>query len=140
MILEGYFATLASFGPFSALYFAFYEQVRGVLAAIAEPEKSVPPSLTILSSACAGAAASVITCPLDLAKLRLQTQLRLKPGLTPPEGHLVGLGDALSTIWREGGAKALFRGAGARASFHVPSTCITFTTFEAERTDRRQDK
>lgn len=131
-LYKGYYATLASFGPFSALYFAFYEQARKAVAACAgKPDpKSLPPALTLLASASAGTAASVVTCPLDLAKLRLQTQLRLPPGVEIPEGHLHGLRDAMLRLWREGGVRALFRGAGARAAFHAPSTCITFTTFE----------
>lgn len=131
-LYKGYYATLASFGPFSALYFAFYEQARKAVAASAgKPDpKSLPPALTLLASASAGTAASVVTCPLDLAKLRLQTQLRLPPGVEIPEGHLHGLRDAMLRLWREGGVRALFRGAGARAAFHAPSTCITFTTFE----------
>lgn len=131
-LYKGYYATLASFGPFSALYFAFYEQARRLVAAFAQEKdpKKLPPTLTLSSSAFAGAAASVITCPLDLAKLRLQTQIRLKPGAEIPEGHLHGLGDAMSRLWREAGLRGLFRGAGARAAFHVPSTCITFTAFE----------
>jgi len=131
-LYKGYYATLASFGPFSALYFAFYEQARRISAALADERdpKNLPPTLTLASSASAGAAASVITCPLDLAKLRLQTQVRLKPGSAIPEGHLFGLRDAMSTLWREGGSRGLFRGAGARVAFHVPSTCITFTIFE----------
>eukprot|EP00439_Symbiodinium_sp_Y106_P058155 s1076_g8.t1 len=131
-LYKGYYATLASFGPFSALYFAFYEQARKAVAACAgKPDpKSLPPALTLLASASAGTAASVVTCPLDLAKLRLQTQLRLPPGVEIPDGHLRGLRDAMLRLWREGGVRALFRGAGARAAFHAPSTCITFTTFE----------
>ncbi|CAE7490892.1 PSD3 [Symbiodinium sp. CCMP2456] len=174
LIRQGYYATLASFGPFSALYFAFYEQARfsahgmssavsvwvpakeepkshcyqhyNRLAALLGAEKSLPPALTLLASASAGTA--VVTCPLDLAKLRLQTQLRLPPGVEIPEGHLHGLRAALVAssahrrnlrLWKkavllqstgEGGVRALFRGAGARAAFHAPSTCITFTTFE----------
>ncbi|CAJ1428363.1 unnamed protein product, partial [Effrenium voratum] len=90
-----------------------------VAAAAALPDaKNLPPLLTLLASASAGTAASVVTCPLDLAKLRLQTQLRLRPGVSVPEGHLLGLRDALSALWR------------ARAAFHASNNCITFTVFE----------
>eukprot|EP00931_Biecheleriopsis_adriatica_P008555 TRINITY_DN109711_c0_g1_i1.p1 TRINITY_DN109711_c0_g1~~TRINITY_DN109711_c0_g1_i1.p1 ORF type:complete len:329 (+),score=52.99 TRINITY_DN109711_c0_g1_i1:26-988(+) len=131
-LYKGYFATLASFGPMSALYFTFYEQARVAVAMLAgKPDpKSLPAELTLAASAGAGTAASILTCPLDLAKLRLQTQRRLVPGEAMPVGHLQGMADALQAVWREGGLRALFRGAGARAAFHVPNVCITFTTFE----------
>ncbi|CAE8720927.1 unnamed protein product [Polarella glacialis] len=131
-LYKGYYATLASFGPFSALYFVFYEQARAVLGAVSgrSDSASLPAGLTMAASAGAGAAAAVVTCPLDLAKLRLQTQRRLRAGEPLPDGHLRGLGDGLRLAWREGGVRALFRGAGARAAFHAPSTCIAFTSFE----------
>lgn len=131
-LYKGYYVTLASFGPFSALYFMFYEKARSALAAATshhDPAK-LPAALTLSASAIAGAAASVITCPLDTAKLRLQTQRRLHPGEAVPEGHLKGVVDTLRSLWREDGVQGLFRGAGARMLFHTANTCITFTAFE----------
>eukprot|EP00930_Biecheleria_cincta_P099160 TRINITY_DN90802_c0_g1_i1.p1 TRINITY_DN90802_c0_g1~~TRINITY_DN90802_c0_g1_i1.p1 ORF type:complete len:364 (+),score=44.55 TRINITY_DN90802_c0_g1_i1:159-1094(+) len=131
-LYKGYFATLGSFGPFSALYFVFYEQARAMLAQATGSSNtdSLPAALTLTASAGAGCAASVATCPLDLAKLRLQTQRKLLPGEAVPVGHLRGFQHALQVVWQEAGFWGLFRGAGARAAFHAPSTCITFTTFE----------
>mmetsp|Transcript_76389 Transcript_76389/g.181691 ORF Transcript_76389/g.181691 Transcript_76389/m.181691 type:complete len:314 (-) Transcript_76389:68-1009(-) len=130
----GYAATLASFGPFSALYFMFYEQSRSFFAWTIGREgagtSKLPAWATMASSATAGALAGVITNPVDLAKLRLQTQVRLKPGESPPPGHLNGLLDAMRHVFRESGVRGLFRGATARVAFQVPSTCISFTCFE----------
>mmetsp|Transcript_55082 Transcript_55082/g.128910 ORF Transcript_55082/g.128910 Transcript_55082/m.128910 type:complete len:317 (-) Transcript_55082:25-975(-) len=132
-LYAGYAATLASFGPFSALYFAFYEQARhlvGWMQGATEGSQKLPAWGTMLSSAAAGALAGVITSPIDLAKLRLQTQPRLRPGEVAPEGHLTGVMDALRRVFAESGTRGLFRGATARVAFHVPSTCISFTCFE----------
>merc|ERR1712066_284414 len=89
-LYKGYYATLASFGPFSALYFVFYEKMREVLAQAtgAVDKNNLASYATLTASATAGAGASVITCPIDLAKLRLQTQRRLSSGEAVPEGHL----------------------------------------------------
>lgn len=131
-LYKGYYVTLASFGPFSALYFMFYEKARATIAGVSghHDVAKLPAAFTLTASAAAGAAASVITCPLDTAKLRLQTQLRLQPGEAVPEGHLKGVVDSLQSLWREAGLRGLFRGAGARMWFHTANTCVTFTAFE----------
>jgi len=131
-LYKGYAATLISFGPFSALYFAFYEELRKfvALATHASDKSQLAPAGTLAASSIAGASAAVITSPLDMAKLRLQTQRVLKPGELAPTGYINGMRDHLAAIHREGGIRALFRGAGARVAFHTPSTCITFTCFE----------
>lgn len=131
-IYKGYFATLASFGPMSALYFGFYEQFRKAAAcASGAPDKaSLSASGTMMASAAAGSLSAALTSPLDMAKLRLQTQRRLAPGEPVPEGHLSGFPAAFRAIYSEGGVRALFRGVGARVAFHTPSTCITMTVFE----------
>lgn len=131
-LYKGYYATLASFGPFSAFYFVFYEQARNVVSDAYGKDRStqLPVEGTLAASAAAGAAASVVTCPLDLAKLRLQTQRRLAPGEPVPPGHLHGLIDAFRALRAERGVRGFFLGAGARVAFHVPNMCVTFTFFE----------
>ena len=73
-IYRGYGATLASFGPFSALYFVFFEdfkyRIRNYLGESQHAE--IPFQWLVCSSASAGALAAWITSPIDMAKLRLQ--------------------------------------------------------------------
>eukprot|EP00752_Nemacystus_decipiens_P014686 g13082.t1 len=101
-IYKGYLATLASFGPFSALYFMFYEQAKAASQTLIERQPSfsqkganaraqagpggdnapgggkgkgeLPVWATLANAAGASALASWLTNPLDLAKLRLQVQ------------------------------------------------------------------
>ena len=70
-LYKGYLATLLSFGPFSALYFMFYEQAK-TFAQKRLDLKDLPAHYTLASAAVAGATASFLTNPLDLIKLRLQ--------------------------------------------------------------------
>ena len=72
-LYKGYLATLFSFGPFSALYFMFYEKVRAVMQKRLETDE-LPAHYTLTSAALAGATASFLTNPLDLIKLRLQVR------------------------------------------------------------------
>eukprot|EP00903_Cladosiphon_okamuranus_P019808 g18206.t1 len=102
-IYKGYLATLASFGPFSALYFMFYEQAKAASQTLIERQPrlwqngvngrpaagsggedvpgvgreggaELPVWVTLANAAGASAMASWLTNPLDLAKLRLQVQ------------------------------------------------------------------
>ena len=80
---RAYGATVMSFGPFSALYFLFYENLKGLLVqndplSYLARNKEVKKEADIgffgamFCSMLAGGAASIMTNPLDMAKLRLQ--------------------------------------------------------------------
>lgn len=79
-LFSGYKATLARDLPFSALQFAFYEKEQK-LAKEWVGKKDIGLPLEILTGASAGGMAGVITCPLDVVKTRIQTQL--DPALAP---------------------------------------------------------
>ncbi len=155
-IYKGYGATLASFGPFSAFYFLFYEQLKSLSRDFVPYYKSfanqffkkgnmslsenkscqneqneIPFPFVVLSSASAGAAASWITSPLDMAKLRLQIQRSAAHSSNQPS-H-IGMKDCLSYIYKQDGLRGLFRGAGARVIHFTPATAISMTCFETCR-------
>jgi hypothetical protein len=73
-LFYGYKATLYRDVPFSALQFVFYEQEQKLAKAYVGSSNIGLP-LEILTGATAGCAAGVITCPLDVVKTRIQTQL-----------------------------------------------------------------
>lgn len=160
-IYKGYAATLVSFGPFSAIYFGLYELMKdAVRKRIAEDQqqnnatgslpimqslddavptmevhKELPFHWLVACSAGSGAAASWITSPLDMAKLRLQIQRgKAAAASTGSKGEASvayrGMFDCLQYAYREGGIKGLFRGALARVMHFTPATCITMTSYE----------
>lgn len=140
-IYRGYGATIASFGPFSALYFVFYEKLKGAAQSwyglTGAAAEQLPFIAQLATASGAGAAASWITSPLDLAKLRLQVQRGATAAATTGGANGGSLGfqyrnlpHALVSIARSEGGAALFRGALARVAFHAPSTAITMTLFE----------
>lgn len=79
-MFSGYKATLFRDLPFSALQFAFYEQEQR-LARDWTGRKEIGLPLEILTGASAGGMAGIITCPMDVVKTRIQTQL--DPALAP---------------------------------------------------------
>lgn len=82
-LYRAYWATVASFGPFSALYFMFYETLKGFFIANdahsylqrsqdeGKKTKEVTGFQSMLCSMGAGSLASLVTNPLDMAKLRM---------------------------------------------------------------------
>ncbi|KAF4548254.1 putative mitochondrial carrier protein 5 [Elsinoe fawcettii] len=79
-LFSGYKATLARDLPFSAIQFAVYEQEQKLAKAWCG-RKDIGLPLEILTGASAGGLAGVLTCPLDVVKTRIQTQL--DPALAP---------------------------------------------------------
>lgn len=146
-VYKGYAATLGSFGPFSALYFMLYEQFKywTRLRLTDRKESSmrqldgidIPFPWLIACSSTAGALASWITSPLDMAKLRLQVQRGQAWGQQPSSSAAVttytGVFDCLKKAMATDGLPGLFRGAGARVIFTVPITTVTMTSYETCR-------
>ena len=152
-IYKGYGATVASFGPFSAFYFMFYEQIkstslrlyfggkvqaaatRGRAAAEPEETREAPFLLHMANSSAASVAASFVTNPLDLVKLRLQVQrggaAASGAGTEMPWGTYTGMVDGLRQLVAKEGVPGLFRGVGARMAFHGPSMAITMSIYES---------
>jgi len=150
-LYKAYAATVFSFGPFSALYFMFYETFKGLVVdndpekylkkVKAETEEGKAAARTqemtftqsMLCSMVAGAIASTITNPLDMGKLRMQVQRAGKQPGTQTAFHYKHLGDAIYKIVREEGARALFNGSLARIMFHVPNVAISMSLVEMAR-------
>ncbi|KJY02438.1 mitochondrial carrier protein [Zymoseptoria brevis] len=74
-LFSGYKATLFRDLPFSALQFAFYEQEQRLAKQWVGPGKEIGMPLEILTGASAGGMAGVLTCPMDVVKTRIQTEL-----------------------------------------------------------------
>ncbi|KAG0650281.1 putative carrier [Hyphodiscus hymeniophilus] len=73
-LFYGYKATIFRDLPFSALQFAFYEQGQ-TWARQWKQSRDIGLPLELLTGAAAGGLAGGITCPLDVVKTRIQTQV-----------------------------------------------------------------
>ncbi|RKF57529.1 putative mitochondrial carrier [Golovinomyces cichoracearum] len=89
-LFYGYKATIFRDLPFSALQFFFYEQGRTWARRIKQSREIGLP-LELLTGAISGGLAGVITCPLDVVKTKMQTQINSEPGgkVTKSSGSLL---------------------------------------------------
>jgi len=80
-LFYGYKATIFRDLPFSALQFTFYEQAQ-TWSRQWMGSRDIGLPLELFTGAAAGGLAGVITCPLDVVKTRIQTQIH--PASQPP--------------------------------------------------------
>mmetsp|Transcript_7357 Transcript_7357/g.13632 ORF Transcript_7357/g.13632 Transcript_7357/m.13632 type:complete len:301 (-) Transcript_7357:5235-6137(-) len=123
-IYKAYGATVGSFGPFSALYFSFYETFTKFLVV---PGSDISLGQSLLCAASAGSLASWITNPLDMAKLRMQVARASSENEIFKYKNMM---HGVYTIYKTEGFKALFQGSVARIAFHTPNTAIAMSLLE----------
>eukprot|EP00946_MAST-07B_sp_MAST-7B-sp1_P004427 g4427.t1 len=123
-IYRGYGATIASFGPYSAFYFMFYEQIKRISLGLYS--ESMDESEGTGRNGSVGRGLSV----------QGGVEKAAAPGsggsgsAIMPWGEYSGMFDGLMKIVRQDGIPGLFRGATARMAFHGPAMAITIASFE----------
>ncbi|KAI9106098.1 mitochondrial carrier domain-containing protein [Phlyctochytrium arcticum] len=101
--------------------------------AIKSQKQALPQVFTIqdenlrrsLAGAVAGLVASVLVCPLDVVKIRIQNEI-LQPG---QKGEYGGPFLGLSKIRREEGTRGLFRGLGTTTIAYIADRALWFTSY-----------
>lgn len=73
-LYSGYKATIVRDLPFSAFQFALYEQFRQLSMSFTN-STDIGLGLEVLTGVSAGGIAGAVTCPLDVVKTRIQTQI-----------------------------------------------------------------
>ena len=122
-LYRGYGATLASFGPFSALYFMFVESLKtSAMTFRSTSELSFPDLVGVC--ALAGGGAAFCTAPMDLVKVRMQVE-------RASQSTYSGFLSTLSKTFRSEGIRGMFRGGGSRVWFAAPNTAITMAVMES---------
>ena len=138
-IYRGYGSTLASFGPYSALMFAFYEQFKR-MAQNYQGVSDLSFGSTMVVGAAAASMASLLTNPLDMIKLRLQIQRRKFGAAEVSTGYnynYKGLMSGLKSTAQDEGLRSLLQGAGSRMLFSAALSATSLAGFEYAKQQMR---
>ncbi|CAG8444865.1 5544_t:CDS:10 [Acaulospora morrowiae] len=81
-----------------------------------------------IAGAVAGCVSSIVTCPLDVVKTRLQNQGRYSNDCRVPLYN--GTGGTLKRIWTEEGIRGLYRGLGPTLYGYLPTWAIYFSAYD----------
>eukprot|EP00963_Diacronema_lutheri_P002993 scaffold241_cov340-Pavlova_lutheri.AAC.14 len=106
--------------PFNAVEFVAYEQFKLLYLKLKEQNNAeLTPRESAVLGALSGATTGVLTTPLDVVKTRLML-----------EESALTAGNVVSTLWREGGMSAFFRGVTPRLLWISIGGSIFFTALE----------
>ncbi|KAH8891398.1 mitochondrial carrier [Thozetella sp. PMI_491] len=122
-LYKGASACLLRDVPFSAIYFPTYSHLKKDLFG-ESPTKKLGVVQLLTAGAIAGMPAAYLTTPCDVIKTRLQVEAR------KGDTAYTGLRHAASTIWKEEGFKAFFKGGPARILRSSPQFGFTLAAYE----------
>lgn len=90
------------------------------------PRINIPPQLhSMVSGACAGLVASIVTCPLDVLKTSLQAS-----SVAAGSAEYEGVQKTAGRIWRQAGLRGFYRGLGPTLAGYLPTWGIYFTVYD----------
>jgi hypothetical protein len=123
-LYRGYWAGLATYGPYVALYFSMYEELKTQWKKYGryKSEDELPFYSYLISAGFAGGSSAIVTVPLDVIKTRLQINAE---GIKYKNAF-----DAFGRILREEGAKTFFRGWQPRCLWMGGGTATTMMFYE----------
>ncbi|KAK6918239.1 Mitochondrial substrate/solute carrier [Dillenia turbinata] len=126
ILWTGLGAQLARDVPFSAICWSILEPIRRTILGLVGEEASATSIVAANFSAgfSAGILAAAATCPLDVARTRLQIEK------DPARALKMTTRGTLVEIWRDGGLKGLFAGFGPRVARAGPSVGIVVSFYE----------
>lgn len=130
-LYKGYGITLATFGPFSALYFLGYEKMKYAMSQWTGTSlQNLGFGSFLVSASIAAAMSSVLTTPLDVVKTRYQVQRRTMTTMAGDISYYTSIWDGFKKIMRHEGPRALWKGVTARVCYMSPNVAVIMTSYE----------
>ncbi|CAM0881416.1 unnamed protein product [Alopecurus aequalis] len=132
---KGNGASVLRIVPYAALHYMTYEQYRCWILSNA-PSVGTGPVVDLLAGSAAGGTAVLCTYPLDLARTKLAYQVLIVAQPGNPLGNsgqqpvYNGVKDVFRTVYKEGGARSLYRGIGPTLIGILPYAGLKFYIYE----------
>lgn len=133
---KGNGASVLRIVPYAALHFMTYEEYR-VWIINNYPSMGSGPVIDLLAGSLAGGTAVLCTYPLDLARTKLAYQVvdtrgSLRSGMRSicAQPAYSGVKDVLTSVYKEGGIRALYRGIGPTLAGILPYAGLKFYIYE----------
>lgn len=83
----------------------------------------------MIAGAGAGLISSVVTCPLDVVKTRLQAQGGIQ-AVNSAGKDVSGLVDTVAMVWKTEGLRGFYRGLAPTIYGYLPTWAIYFTVYD----------
>ncbi|XP_065850533.1 mitochondrial carrier protein CoAc1 [Euphorbia lathyris] len=134
---KGNGASVIRIVPYAAIHFMAYEQYRCWILNNC-PALGSGPVIDLLAGSVAGGTAVLCTYPLDLARTKLAYQVS-NTSVMISQGSMKrvyarpvygGLKDVLTSVYKEGGTRALYRGVGPTLTGILPYAGLKFYIYE----------
>jgi len=133
---KGNGASVLRIVPYAALHYMTYEQYRCWILNNFAPSIGTGPVVDLLAGSAAGGTAVLCTYPLDLARTKLAYQVSNvgQPGNafgnSGQQQTYNGIKDVFKTVYKEGGARSLYRGVGPTLIGILPYAGLKFYIYE----------
>ncbi|CAL9091248.1 unnamed protein product [Musa textilis] len=129
-LYKGMGVPLATVAAFNAVLFTVRGQMEGLLRS--EPGAPLTVNQQMVCGAGAGVAVSILACPTELIKCRLQAQSALAgSAASSAAAKYGGPMDVAKHVVREAGVRGLFKGMVPTLAREVPGNAVLFGVYEA---------
>lgn len=125
-LFAGYYATMLRDVPYTMLELGLYENIKTLIRKV-QKRSELTQQEELAAAAFTGGFTGFVTTPLDLIKTKLMMQS------TTGGGQYKGVIDALTSIYKSGGIKALYVGSSARVAWLLPFTTIYLGIYEVSK-------
>ncbi|KAL2346561.1 hypothetical protein Fmac_000561 [Flemingia macrophylla] len=139
-LYKGNGASVIRIVPYAALHFMTYERYKSWILNNC-PELGTGPFIDLLAGSAAGGTSVLCTYPLDLARTKLAYQVadtreNIKDGMKGVQYQSAnnGIKGVLTSVYKEGGFRGLYRGAGPTLTGILPYAGLKFYMYEKLKT------